>query len=227
MFVADVHQPRLEPHDHHHVARVLRVRPGETVTVCDGRGSWRTCVLTSAGDLEASDDEIVVEQQSRPPITIAFGLTKSDKPEFVVQKLTELGVDHIVPVVLEHSIVKWDVSKSARQHERFMAISREAAMQSRQVFLPMVHPVASDLDALMNGSVMANQWGVVAVADPNGDVSVDQVSAVVIGPEGGVSPAEMNRFDHAVRLPGGILRAETAAVAAAVVLLHEASRDRL
>lgn len=223
VFVEDVSRPRIDEGDRHHLLRVLRIRPGQTVTVADGRGSWTPCVLTEKHELQPLSDQIHTEQAEERPITVAFGVTKSDKPEAVVQKLTEIGVDHIVPVLLEHSVVRWDSDKANHHLERFRRISREAAMQSRQVFLPTIHPVATDLGDLLSSAVMEGQWGTVAAADPQGDADLVDISAMVIGPEGGFSSQELEMFDSSVNLVGGILRAETAAVAAGVLLAHSRS----
>lgn len=225
VFVRDLAHPVLEDADAHHLLRVLRVRPGESVAVSDGRGAWRMCVMSSRSELEPVDDTVYSESVSERPITVAFGVTKSDKPEIVVQKLTELGVDHIVPVLLDHSVVRWDADKIERQHERFVRVSREAAMQSRQIFLPDVHRVVSDLGALLVDPVMSAQWGLIALADPDGSNAMDGVSALIIGSEGGFSERELDLVDARVSLVGGVLRAETAAIAAGVLLADTRARS--
>ncbi len=224
VFVTDLESPLLEPDDEHHVVRVLRVRPGEIVTVSDGRGSWRVCTMGDKGSLVPSDDVVHREQTRARPVTVVFGVTKSDKPEAVVQKLTELGVDHIVPVVLDHSVVRWDDDKIDRQHERFIKVAREAAMQSRQVDLPTVHRVEPNLDSALRSLESGGQWGRIVLAEPGGIDSFDGVSAVIIGPEGGFSARERDLVTTTVELPGGILRAETAAVAAGALLVQALGR---
>lgn len=218
VFVGEIESIVLESADQHHVERVLRVRAGETVTVSDGRGSWRVCKMGDRHALVPTDDVIHSEVPTTRPITIVFGVTKSDKPETVVQKATELGVDYIVPVVLDHSVVRWDADKIDRQHERFVKVAREAAMQSRHVFLPTVHRVQPNLESVLRHSVLSQQWGSVALAEPGGHPGLDGVSTLIIGPEGGFSDRELTLVERRVELPGGVLRAETAAIAAAVLL---------
>lgn len=220
VFVHDLDDPVLDEVDHHHLVRVLRLRAGETVTVSDGRGAWRVCTMTDARDLEPDDDVVHRETTSSRPITVAFGVTKADKPETVVQKLTELGVDHIVPIVLDHSVVRWDETKIVRQHDRFTKVVREAAMQSRQVTLPVVHRVEPSLESFLVGACVAQQWGDVALAEPGGRSDIESVSTVIVGPEGGFSDKELALVGSRIELPGGILRAETAAIAAGVLLAH-------
>jgi 16S rRNA (uracil1498-N3)-methyltransferase len=225
VFVRDIMHPVLDDADAHHLMRVLRLRSGETVTASDGRGAWRTCIMTKDRVLEPSSDEIEFENPPTRPITVAFGVTKADKPETVVQKLTEIGVDHIAPVLLDHSVVRWDDDKIDRQHERFERVAREAAMQSRQVFLPTVHRIAANLSMLMDDPLIAGQLGSIAAAEPGGESVVDDLTAIVVGPEGGFSSSELGCFDRRVALPGGVLRAETAAIAAAVLLAHVRTRS--
>lgn len=224
VFVQDIAHPNLDDVDAHHLLRVLRLRPGEIVTASDGRGSWRVCAISAAGDLETTSDDIRVEAATRMPITVAFGVTKADKPESVVQKLTEIGVDHIAPVVMEHSVVRWDADKIERQHERFLKVAREAAMQSRQVYLPTVHRVLGSVPELLDAPLITGQPGAVAAADPAGDGDLLGLTAIVVGPEGGFAASELDRFERLVALPGGVLRAETAAVAAGILLAHGRAR---
>ena len=92
--VADVAVPVLSDDAAHHVFRVLRVRDGEVVSVTDGRGGWRLCRAVS-GAIEPVT-EVVVEEPSPSPVTIGFAIPKQDRPEWIVQKLTEIGVDRIM-----------------------------------------------------------------------------------------------------------------------------------
>lgn len=219
VFVESVASPILNTADEHHLKRVLRVRDGEMVSTCDGRGAWRICRLS--GDVLEPISELV-HHETPPvrPITIAFGLTKGDKPDVVVQKLTEIGVDQIVPVFMERSVVRWDADKVMKNLERLNRIAREASMQSRRTFLPRVHEPSPSLATVLKSEVMQNQWGIVAVAEPGGSDRITDVSAMIIGPEGGFSSVERALVTSMVGLPGGILRAETAALAAGVLLAH-------
>src|SRR5581483_7422645 len=172
--------------DGHHLARVLRLRPGETVTVADGSGVWRPyqvadvratgVVLDAIGALDR-------EPAQSPRLAVAFALTKGDKPELVVQKLTELGVDRIVPVVAERSVSRPDAGRAATSLERWNRIVREAARQCRRATLPAVEPLVP-LNQLAGhpGLVVAERGGSAAgtlEVPPGGEM------LVVVGPEGG------------------------------------------
>lgn len=158
----------------------------------------------------------MVAERPSPTLTVAFAPVKGDRSDLIVQKLTELGVDAIVPLVTERSVVRWDGKRSAKNLERHRRIAREAAMQSRNLWLPTVKPV-TDLDAFLTAHAEA------ALADPAGATPVGDTATVAIGPEGGFSPDEL-AGRSSVSLPGRILRTETAAIAAGVLLV--ASRER-
>lgn len=214
VFVVDVDAPALDDDDRHHIERVLRTRDGEEVTVADGRGRWRRCVLRGGGVLEPIAHVERVEWPS-PPITIAFALTKGDRPELTVQKLTELGVDRIVPFTAARSVARWDGDRAVRHVERLRKVAREAAMQSRRAWLPEVADLATfDETAGLPGSALADAGG----APPSVDHQI-----VLIGPEGGWAPEE-RAGRPTVGLGEHVLRAETAAIAAAALLAAIRSR---
>lgn len=215
VMVADVAHPELDADDHHHVARVLRLRSGEEIVVCDGQGSWRQAHWTGTPTPEPIG-EVVVEDRLAPRLTVAFTPTKGDRPEWVVHKLTELGVDRVIPVMTARSVVRWDVARAQRQVERWQRIAREAACQSRQVFVPVIESV-TELAALV-------QTEPVRVAEPGGPLPQADGVPVVVGPEGGFTPEELGRAMGSVGLPGGVLRAETAAVAVAVLMAADRAR---
>ncbi len=210
-FVSDLHRPVLEPEDRRHLERVLRLRPGETVTVSDGAGHWRVCRF---GPALEPDGPVEVEPRPVPLLTVAFAPVKGTGPggraEWVVQKLTELGVDRIVPFVADRSVLRWDVSRAGRQGERLARAARQAAMQSRRSWLPEVAPLSTFDDvAALTGAVLAERAG------PPPDLDHP---AVLVGPEGGWSASERDRGLPRVGLGHGVLRAETASLAAAALL---------
>ena len=218
VFVPDVGDAALEaldldPDDDHHLRRVLRLRPGEEGSVSDGRGAWRACVWTGApGVALTAEGDVRQEAPPAPAVTVGFALTKGDRPEWVTQKLTEVGVDVIVPFAAERSVVRWDAEKAARQHERLTRVAREAAMQSRRVWLPTVLPLAGFMGLV---GQMGQQC---AVAHPGGGFPSLERPSLLVGPEGGFSEAELEAAPGTIGLGPTVLRAETAAVAAGLAL---------
>ena len=206
-FVADLDRPQLDPADRHHLERVLRLRAGEEVTVSDGAGRWRPCrfgpVLVPTADVRQAP-------RPRPELAVAFALVKGERPEWVVGKLTELGVDRIVPFAAARSVVRWQPERVGPHRDRLRRVAREAAMQSRRTWLPEVEDIATfDAVATRPGAVLADAGGE-APALPRGPV--------LVGPEGGWSAEELARALPRLALGPHVLRAETAAVAAAALL---------
>lgn len=209
-FVDDLAAPELSTDDHHHLARVLRLEPGSLVTVGDGAGRWRAGRLTGDATVEIAGD-VRADAPLRPPITVAFALVKADRPELTVQKLTEVGVDRIVPFVAERSVVRWDAAKVARQAGRFAEIARHAAMQCRRTWLPQVERVTTFADVVaLDGATLA---------DADGDPPTLAHPVVLVGPEGGWSAREREADVPRIRIGENVLRAETASIAIGVLLV--------
>lgn len=210
VFVDDLEDPSLGEDDRHHLGRVLRLRDGETVTASDGRGGVRPCRYLEGGRLEPSGDA-AHEPGRSPAIEIGFALVKGERPELIVQKLTELGVDRILPFTARRSVVQWEAAKAARNLARLRQVARSAAMQSRQCWLPVVEPVRG-FDEVVRGLAGAVR------ADFDGPPPTLETPVVLIGPEGGWEAQERASVTASVGLGPGILRAETAAIAVAVLL---------
>ncbi len=156
--------------DGHHLQRARRVRAGEHVTVADGYGRWRAYAVarSAAGAVELEAVTLVAhEPPLTPRLTVACSLTKGQKPELAVQKLTELGVDRIMLVEAARSVVHWDDAKVAAAFTRLERVAREAAMQSRRARIPVVDgPVAPAELARFAGLVVAAADGVAAAELP-------------------------------------------------------------
>jgi 16S rRNA (uracil1498-N3)-methyltransferase len=209
VFVDDLGSPVLDGGDHHHLVRVLRLAPGSELTAGDGAGRWRPCRLANGATL-AMAGPLLSDPRPEPPITVAFAVMKGGRPEQVVQKLTELGVDCVVPFVAGRSVVRWDHARAERQVARWRVIAREAAMQCRRTWLPEVAPVATfESVAALPGAVLADATGTPPTLDR---------SVVLVGPEGGWTPGERASGLPAVRLGAHVLRADTAAITAGAIL---------
>jgi 16S rRNA (uracil1498-N3)-methyltransferase len=231
--VAHVFLPALDDHcdvtgdDGHHLQRVRRLRKGETVTVADGSGWWRIYRVAAAAPgaltLEATSPRYV---ESRPSlgVALALALTKGGLDDLVASA-TELGVTRVTPVETERTVVRWDATRAARNVARLRVAAREAAMQCRRATVPVV----DDLTALTKlaareGLVVADRDGLdpAAIPRPEGGEW-----AVLVGPEGGLSPAELATLATAPRLALGpnVLRAATAPIAALTLLTAQAQRE--
>jgi 16S rRNA (uracil1498-N3)-methyltransferase len=220
VFVADLEELAVAPGDERHLAQVLRLRRGEAVVASDGQGRWRLCRFTvsaTPGARRASmlepDGPVTTSARPEPEVTVAFVPVKGDRPEWVVQKLTEAGVDRIVVLQSLRAVVRWEGERQTRAIDRLQRVARDAAAQSRRPWLPEVLGVA-DLDGLSTRlapvPLALAQWG--------GDPPDLQAPAVAVGPEGGWDPSETASGRPLVGLGPNVLRAETAAVAAGLLL---------
>lgn len=209
MLVADPGDPVLGGNEAHHLGRVLRLRPGETVIATDGKGTWTPCRYVGGGGLEPVGP-VCHEPAPARAVTVAFSLVKGERPEWAVQKLTELGVDRIVLLSSARTVVHWPPPKARASLERLRRVAAEAACQSRRVWLPALEGVVG-LEALDPATSV--------LAEPGGPPLPATASAVAVGPEGGWSPEELSAGFATAGLGPHVLRAETAAVAAGVLLV--------
>ncbi|MGA7418574.1 MAG: RsmE family RNA methyltransferase [Acidimicrobiales bacterium] len=238
VFVDDPGHPVLSQADGHHLTAVLRLRDGEVVVAGDGAGRWARCRMvtgrTDAGrtdtgrtDTDAGrtdtgrtdtgpsldlDGPVELTALAEPAVTVAFAPAKGDRPEWVVQKLTELGVDRIVPILTARSVVRWKGVRATKSVERLRRVAREAAAQSRRAWLPEV----ADVSTL--GSLASLTGRPTTLASPGGGPPHLDRPVVAIGPEGGWDSGELDAGFDTVGLGSTVLRAETAAVAAGTLL---------
>lgn len=214
---------RVNEADRHHLERVLRLRPGQAVVASDGAGRWRSCEWALSGRLDAAGP-VVTDPEPVPAVAVGFAVLKGDRTEWVIQKLTELGVDRLVPFVAERNVVRWEPGseRALRQSGRWRSVVREAAMQSRRVRLPVVEEVRGLSEAVTDLTGRGRPG--LALAEPGGRPPSLERPTVLVGPEGGWSPAELGLGLPTVGLGPSVLRGETAALAAAVLLCGLRSR---
>lgn len=212
VFVDDLDRLALDPDDRHHLERVLRLRAGDPLTVGDGQGGWRPATF---GPEVVPAGDIVRDPAPEPALTVAFALLKGERPELVVQKLTELGVDRIVPMAAERCVVRWEGDRARRHVARLRRVAREAAMQCRRTWLPEVTDVQP--------FATVASWPGAALAEAGGQPLDLRHPVVLVGPEGGWAPPERAAGLPTVSLGRLVLRSETAAIAAATLLV--AQRD--
>jgi 16S rRNA (uracil1498-N3)-methyltransferase len=196
----------------HHLRRVLRLRDGEMVTVTDLAGRWRAATVTASRDrvvLSSPGPVSVVERPDRS-ITLSVAIPKGDRLDWMVQKVTELGVDRRVRLHADRSATRWDAERAASQVERLGRIALEASRQSRRVWGVVIEgPV--EASSVLTGSV---------IAEPGGRRLTAGDTHVAIGPEGGWSRREIELAGSMVSLGPNILRVETAAVAATALCVN-------
>jgi 16S rRNA (uracil1498-N3)-methyltransferase len=192
---------------------VLRMADGDRLVLLPGDGSQALCRLD--GGACVVEERSVVASEPRHRLTVVQALLKGDALEEVVQHATEIGVAAFELVVTERCVAR---EISPRRLERLRAIAREAAEQAERGIVPTIAEPVPLWDALAAGSVLLYERHAGA-----GLARLEPPDRVVIGPEGGFSPAEVSAAGEAGMLVAGlgprILRSQTVAVAAAAVIL--------
>ena len=231
---------RLSSDDLKH-ARVLRLQPGEHIAVVDAVSDYFECEIVDAKDglrVRIAKREGAPEPGAQ--VILLQGLSKGDKMDEVIRHATELGTSAFVPLLCERSIVKLDAKKTAARTERWRSIAKSAAMQSGQRAVPEVSEpenVPSACKLLSGATCVLVCWEEAeglgirqALSDALSATNTqrpDAKVAVVVGPEGGLTQLEVDRFlscnaqAKCVTLGQSILRTETAGVVAPALAIYE------
>lgn len=224
---------RLTGAEGRHAATVRRLAAGERVHVTDGAGLVAECVVTAvrAGELELAVRSRRHQPRPRPVLVAVQALPKGDRGQLAVELMTEAGVDVIVPWEAQRCVTRWRGDKAERGAARWRVTAREAAKQARRSWLPEVTGVARTGDVLRRASSAA----LAVLLDPAAPAALSGLPVpasgeivVIIGPEGGVTPAEASAFAGAGAVPAHlgptVLRTSSAGLAAAAVLLSRCGR---
>ncbi|MFE2772539.1 16S rRNA (uracil(1498)-N(3))-methyltransferase [Microbacterium resistens] len=208
-----------------HAAVVRRVRPDEVVTLGDGRGVW---LEGRAEHVEPARVDVRIAERRElprpaPRIVLAQALAKGDRDELAVQAACELGADEIVPWQAARSVSRWEGAKAVKGRERWSSIVREAAKQAHRAWIPDVAAPERTADLVARAAAQR-----MLLLDPTapGRLSAIEVDdrdlVLVVGPEGGIAPEELERLSDAgaerVRLGDTVLRTSTAGPAAIALL---------
>lgn len=219
----------IEGQDAHHIARALRMRVGETLTLCDGAGT------DFLGEIESiSDGQVRVKVRESMPtisepsirVTLYQGLPKSEKMEWIIQKSVEIGVARIVPVSMARSIVRLKEDESAKKQGRWQKIAAEAAGQSGRGIIPAVESPLTLRQAMEQAkkapAIVFYEGG----GQPLSQLVTPEITelSVFVGPEGGFDPAEIDLLKEngvsVATLGNRILRCETAPLVAMSVIMQ-------
>lgn len=205
-----------------HLARVLRARPGDLLTLFNGDGcEYSGAVETVRGTRVTASvgDGAEVDRESRLAVTLVQCVPRGDRMDFIVQKATELGVTRIVPVLSQRSVVRLDTPQAESKAMHWRAVALNACEQCGRNRLPTVEPplplqnYLGDSTSTSPRLVLEPQTGSGA-----GSLALDGDVEIAIGPEGGFSAEELDAFHIAgfrrLGLGPRILRTETAAIAA-------------
>ena len=220
---------RLGEEDAHHAARVLRMKPGDAAEVFMHGKRFSAEIASMEGAVTLRLLVELPSTEARLRVTLYQGLPKADKLDFIAQKLTELGAARIVPVKMERCVVKLDGRDGEKRRERLQKIAREAAKQCKRARAPEICAPGSWKE--LKGALAGHDLLLVPWEDASGfgmQAAREQFPqardiGVVIGPEGGMSAAEVEALvalgAKPLRLGPRILRTETAAVASCALAM--------
>jgi 16S rRNA (uracil1498-N3)-methyltransferase len=226
---------RLDGEEGRHASVVRRLRVGEQVDLSDGAGTVARCVV-EAVDRQGLTCRVVglVEHPAAVPhLVVVQALPRGERGDLAVELLTEVGVDEVVPWAAARCVARWRGEREARGIRRWRAAAREAAKQSRRAWVPEVTVLATTEDVASR--LASADLALVLHEDaarPIATVRPPEVGVVllVVGPEGGITPDELEVFEAAgalpVRLGPSVLRTSTAGAVAAGILLARTSRWR-
>ena len=215
--------------DAHHMSRVMRMEPGDQIIVCnkDKACHFATIKQMNGQEIEVTLDSVIEAQTELPiEVTIAHGLPKGDKFEWVIQKATECGATNFMPVSMERCVVKLDAKKEVKKVERWNKIAKEAAEQSHRQVVPKVHSVHT-FKAFLEQSKhydvclfayeeTAKQGELAQLKQTLENIKPGATLLLLVGPEGGVGEKEVDLLiQHGFKpcaLGPRILRTETAPI---------------
>ena len=216
----------LLPEEETHALKVLRLQPGDACqALIDGRifaarigETSPRVLLTLTGELPSAEPSV--------RITLYQGVPKSDKMDFIVQKCTEIGVHCVVPVHFSRCVAQWTGKDTEKKLIRFRRIAAEAAKQCGRALIPEIAPPVafSALPGLLSAhEIVFVPWEEAQGRGVRSFLRGQRDLAVVIGPEGGISPEEIDALTARGALPvtlgKRILRTETAGLAALASIL--------
>ena len=217
-----------------HIVRVLRLKPGDEITLCDGKGSEYDAVITQLSDAAVActvGKPHASQSESKCRITLFQCLPKTGKMEFIVQKCTELGAEAIVPVISRRCVAQ-PTSNFEIKRVRYQRVAEEAAKQSRRgvilrfdglTRIESIDPAAFDLFLIP----YEEERAVTLKSALKANRSAKRVG-LLIGPEGGFAPEETARLTErgalTISLGARILRTETAGMATVAQILYEVEK---
>jgi len=226
----------IEGVDARHISKVLRMQPLDKLQIVSDDG------VSAVAEIASIDNERVYvrcleklaeSHEPRVKLVLAQGLAKGEKMDFIIQKAVEMGAYSVVPVAMEHSVVRLEGAKADKKVERWQKIAESAAKQSKRDIIPQVQPVQSMAQMLANNNLQTKIIAYECEDKVSLKTALQNAKAVgdmqelllIIGPEGGISEHELALAKDAGAVPVSlgrrILRAETAGLVAISAIFYE------
>lgn len=222
--------------DVNHIKNVLRMKPGEEISVSTTESSAEyRCIVREVTDTAVICDLAFIKEEGNElpsKIYLFQGLPKADKMELIIQKAVELGAFKIIPVEMKRCVMKLDPKKAPQKIERWQNISEAAAKQSKRTIIPEISMPVSFKEAVKMASECDKRWVPYEMADgmPHTRELVHgllpgQSVAIFIGPEGGFDQSEIDLAKKSgfeiITLGKRILRTETAGMVVLSLIMME------
>lgn len=220
--------------DVNHIKNVLRMKPGEEISVSTSESSAEyRCIIKELHDEEIICDLAFIKEEGNElpsKIYLFQGLPKSDKMELIIQKAVELGAYEIIPVEMKRCVMKLEPKKVDSKIARWQAISEAAAKQSKRTIIPEISKPLSFKEAIKKASECTHKWVPYEMADGMSHtrelldyVKPGESVAIFIGPEGGFDTSEIDYAKEQgfeiITLGKRILRTETAGMVVISLLM--------
>jgi len=215
--------------------QVLRMQPGDTLTLFDGAGGEYAATVERMGRSEvavAVGTHTPVEREAARAVHLAVGMPANERMDWLVEKATELGVASIQPLATAHGVLRLSGERAEKKRTHWEAIAVAACEQCGRNRVPVIHPVqsfagwlggAAATDTAATRLMLSLAEGTRAVTAAAAETPTAQPALVLSGPEGGLSASEeqdaIARGFAPATLGARVLRAETAALAALVSLV--------
>ncbi len=226
----------LSSKESHHLVSVNRARPGDPVIVFDGKGLEWECELIDPNKRQATLEGRTFKKREplRYEIALAQAIPKGKGLENIVRKATEIGIQHIYPILTERTEAKIKDDRQKTKSDKWLTSAIEGAKQSGNPFLPEVHPVqtleqfletqADRFSIKLIASLQTNSVSLKSALETSKAESVPS-GIFLVGPEGDFSDREYARINAAgfqpIMLGPYVLKCETAAISALSILRHE------
>lgn len=215
----------------HHLLRVMRKKPGDRISLCDGQGRFFAGEITEISSESVIGrllEEVVSQVEPSTKVILCQAMSKGDKMDEVIRKGTEIGVAEFIPFISKRCVSRPDEGGAGKRLQRWERIAEEAAKQAGRAVVPLVRPVAEwpTILELAKHARMIVAWEGERSQGLKGalaDLASGETIALVVGSEGGFGPDEMERVVQAgaqtVSLGPRILRTETAGPVLAALTL--------
>jgi 16S rRNA (uracil1498-N3)-methyltransferase len=222
-------QIQLSEKNSHYLANVLRLKPGDMITIFNGQGGEYIATLIALSKKRVTlmlKQFVAREVESSLTITLGQGIAKGDKMDFIVQKAVELGVTAIYPLITTRCNVKLDRERLVKRVAHWQSVANSACEQSGRNRIPWIYPATPLMDWIIQPKVSLN-----LVLDPLADKKLTQLPlapkqsiSLLIGSEGGLTPLELEKAVNfgfqAINLGPRILRTETAGLSILSILQY-------